>query len=178
MSKLSINIASVNVYIGTNGAGSNSDSAFDAVLDQLMASALSETGNCEATEATEAEQSTSASVRTDAQVLRAARVMVAERGRNSSTGWVLNNTRKQGNAVLVAEVVADEYVVVQASSTEGEALQRSGVIETTGYVNKYYTSGNFGSTVHSTMAKAEEYSDGDCVAVEVYVAKARSLQMA
>lgn len=191
MSKFEINIASVNVYFGAENTAGTKNRGLSGMLDAALAAALVDAVNSSATEC-EAESNSGVadacaghiptenelSQRTDAQVLHHAKVMVAVSSYNSSTGWVLDDSRKQGNAVDVSDLDVDTFVVVQASSAEGEALQRAGFIETTGFINKYYTSGNFGSTVHSSMDKAEEYSDGDCVAVEVYVAKARNLQSA
>lgn len=178
-SKLTIQIASLNVYIGsTQAANSN---GIDALLEQIFTSAATVgEANCDETAcgSTESETVAPAVPSNTAALLRNAKVMTTEQVRNSSTGLALTDTRKQGAAVDVNNVNRDEYVVVQAASAEGEALKALGLIETVGYVNKYYKSGNFGSTIHATINKADSYSDGDCVAVEVYVAYALSLQEA
>lgn len=186
MSKLTIQIATLNVYLG--GAKAASTSGVDSLLGALIAGSVfgadekpscyeSTCGQTESTVAAASETGLAQSV-SNAAVLHSAMVMTTQQVGNSSTGLELTDTRKQGNAVAVSSVYDNDYVVVQAASAAGEALKALGLIETTGYVNKYYKSGNFGKTVHATMDKADEYSDGDCVAVEVFVAYASSFKRA
>ena len=196
MSKLTIQIATLNVYLG--GAKAASNSGVDSLLGALIAGSVfgadekpscdestcdestcdeSTCGQTESTVAAASETGLAQSV-SNAAVLHSAMVMTTQHVDNSSTGLELTDTRKQGNAVAVSSVYDNQYVVVQAASAAGEALKALGLIETTGYVNKYYKSGNFGKTVHATMDKADEYSDGDCVAVEVFVAYASSFKRA
>lgn len=189
MSKLTLQIGTLNVYLG--GGEANSSVGIDALLGALVAGAAVSVdhqtradesecadksehsdGGCVAVEATDWVGPTYA------ETLRGAMVMTTNITANSSTRLELTETRKQGNAVAVAGLHDQDYAVVQAASAEGEALHALGLIATTGYVNKYYKSGNFGRTIHATMDKADEYSDGDCVAVEVYVAYAGNFQNA
>lgn len=189
MSKLTIQIKTLNVYLG--GGEANSSVGIDSLLGALVAGAVfsadhqtradesecaDESERAEPTAGTASE--TGLVAPTYAETLRGAMVMTTNIVANSSTRLELTETRKQGNAVAVAGLHDQDYAVVQAASAAGEALQALGLIATTGYVNKYYKSGNFGRTIHATMDKADEYSDGDCVAVEVFVAYAGNFQNA
>ena len=183
MSKLTIQIKTLNVYLG--GGEANSSVGIDSLLGALVAGAAFSVDHQTRADESECAEPTAGTASetglvapTYAETLRGAMVMTTNIVANSSTRLELTETRKQGNSVAVAGLHDQDYAVVQAASAAGEALQALGLIETTGYVNKYYKSGNFGRTIHATMDKADEYSDGDCVAVEVFVAYAGNFQNA
>lgn len=183
MSKLTIQIGTLNVYLG--GGEANSSVGIDSLLGALVAGAVFSADHQTRADESECAEPTAGTASetglvapTYAETLRGAMVMTTNIVANSSTRLELTETRKQGNAVAVAGLHDQDYAVVQAASAAGEALQALGLIATTGYVNKYYKSGNFGRTIHATMDKADEYSDGDCVAVEVFVAYAGNFQNA
>ena len=104
------------------------------------------------------------------------KVMLARQTTNSSTGLELTDTRESGHQISATAVAAHSLAVVRADSALGEAARAAGVIRTNGFVNTYASSGNVGRTIHATMAKAENYADGDAVAVEVFVINGDDLQ--
>ena len=182
-SKVVINISEVNVCVGNHGGSESSN--VNPLIGALLACAMHEKRS-EATcadgsldtgdtpESAQLRESPAVNTPSTHHVLNNAFVMRVVRTENSSTGFELDESRKQGAAISVSDVHGDDYVAVQAASAEGNALRAVGGVESTGFVNKYYSTGNFGRTIHATMDKAEQYAEGDCVAVEVYIAYAKT----
>ena len=143
MSKLTIQISTLNVYLGGEKAASTV--GVDSLLGAFVAGSVfgaDETScdevTCDQTEAPvatacatpagEATASETGLVHSASEILRSAMVMTAQRVSNSSTGLELTETRKQGNAVAVSTVDDNDYVVVQAASAAGGVLQALGLI--------------------------------------------------
>lgn len=166
MSKIVINTLNINIGSGVSHSSHGLSGLFEAFLSSDHEVHCSPA--CDGT------------VNVDVSARRAdlgtEKVMLARQTDNSSTGFELTDTRESGRQISATAVAAQSLAVVRSDSALGEAARAAGVVRTNGFVNTYARSGNVGRTIHATMAKAEHYSDGDAVAVEVFVMNGDDLQ--
>ena len=185
MSKIVINTLNINIGSGVSHSSRDLFGLFDALLssDHEVHCSPACDGTEEVVLARQTDNSSPAcdgTVSVDVSARRAdlgtEKVMLARQTTNSSTGLELTDTREAGHQISATAVAAQSLAVVRADSALGEAARAAGVIRTNGFVNTYASSGNVGRTIHATMAKAENYADGDAVAVEVFVINGDDLQ--
>ena len=97
--------------------------------------------------------------------------MIGFRTTNSSTGYHVGDTRKTEHSLTATQISNMEpndnsVVVVQAHSHLGRWLMQHAAPQH-GFMNSYVNSGNYGTTIHESIEKAEQYADGDVTTVRV-----------
>lgn len=165
MSKTIINIQTLNLSVAPGASRSGLEHLLLAAVmkadDVSCSHATVDAGTVDATGAEAVQRTSSGNA-----------VMVAFRTGASSSGFELNDTRKNGGKVPLSRADGD-FVVVEADSALGAKIQAAGSVFSDGYVNFYNNTGNFGKTIHSTAAKAEYYGDGNFTTIKVFIADVR-----
>ena len=103
--------------------------------------------------------------------LSTSRVMIGFRTTNSSTGYHVGDTRKPTHSLTATQISNmepnDNIVVVVPAFNYLSRWLINNASPQHGFMNLYVNSGNYGTTIHESIAKAEQYADGDVTTVRV-----------